>query len=351
MYKRGYNVSTRASGDVHTFAVISGVHWHHHLLPDLRELGSVTIFDSAALGFTYENLHQSGGHKRTELNRLLLESLRSAHKKKPVDWIFFYVGGLELSATTLQRIAEELGIPTVNMFLDDKHSWEGVLVGDQHTGVIDIAGHFDLAWTSARVACEWYLVEGGRPLYMPEGFDQQAFYPRQVEKDMPISFVGAAYGFRPEIINKLKRRHVPVQTFGAGWSATSFAKDLSDIFNRSQINLGMGGIGYSERLTNLKGRDFDVPGTGGGVYLTTYNADLAQHYEIGKEILCYQSFDELLELIRYYLARPDEAATIAEAGRQRCLTEHRWLHRYEKICRMLGVLQASQEDEKVYCAA
>ena len=34
------------------------------------------------------------------------------------------------------------------------------------------------------------------------------------------------------------------------------------VINRSKINLGMGGIGYSERLTNVKTRDFEIPGTG-----------------------------------------------------------------------------------------
>ena len=59
---------------------------------------------------------------------------------------------------------------------------------------------------------------------------------------------------------------------------------------------------------------------------------------MGREIVCYRSRDEMLELIRYYLVHPDEARQIAEAGRERCLREHRWLHRYVKILNILGVL-------------
>jgi len=114
--------------------------------------------------------------------------------------------------------------------------------------------------------------------------------------------------------------------------------DVVEIFNRSCINLGMGGIGYSERLTNLKARDFEIPGTGGGVYVTSFNPDLAQHFIIGEEILCYRNREEMLELIRYYLARPDEAREIARRGRERCLREHRWLHRYQRVCKILGIL-------------
>ena len=42
------------------------------------------------------------------------------------------------------------------------------------------------------------------------------------------------------------------------------------ILNRSTINLGMVGIGYSESLTNLKARDFEIPGTGGGMFDMTF---------------------------------------------------------------------------------
>ena len=82
----------------------------------------------------------------------------------------------------------------------------------------------------------------------------------------------------------------------------------------------MGGIGYSERFTNVKGRDFEIPGTGGGVYLTSFNPDLAQSFVVGEEILCYSNRDEMLELIRYYLAHPEEARAIAARGRggKRC---------------------------------
>jgi spore maturation protein CgeB len=101
----------------------------------------------------------------------------------------------------------------------------------------------------------------------------------------------------------------------------------------------MGGIEYSETLTNVKGRDFEIPGTGGGMYLTSFNPDLAQHFVVGEEIACYRNRDEMLELIRHYLKRPDEAEAMAARARDRCLREHRWRHRYEKMLRILGILR------------
>jgi spore maturation protein CgeB len=43
-------------------------------------------------------------------------------------------------------------------------------------------------------------------------------------------------------------------------------------------------------------------------------------------------------LTRYYLAHPEEARRISADARQRALREHRWLHRYARVCEILQVL-------------
>lgn len=338
--ERGYTPAPRQRGEIHTFACFPSYGWHRHLLPDLRELGPVTHFDYEALGYSFDEFSRCDARsiaRREEMSARILPALRAAHAERPVDWIFWYGGGQDTSRTVVARIAEELGIPVANMSLDDKQGWAGATASGWRAGAADITAAFDLYATSARVACEWHLIEGGRPLYMPEGFDASAYQPREVERDLPVSFVGVAYGFRVVVLEELRRHGVAAAAFGAGWPAGK-AADIVGIFNRSRINLGMGGIEYSEELTNVKGRDFEIPGTGGGMYLTSFNPDLALHFHVGTEIVCYRGRDEMLELIRYYLARPDEANAIACAARERSLREHRWLHRYETMLRVLGVL-------------
>jgi hypothetical protein len=306
----------------------------------LRELGPVTHFDYKVLGYRSEEMVQGTARAaalRDEMAAQILPALRAAHERRMVDWVFFYGGGQEIPPKIVRQIVEELNIPVVNLSLDDKQGWAGQSAADCRTGSVDITREFDLFVTSARVACEWHMAEGGRPLYLPEGFDATMYAPSETHRDLEVSFVGGAYGFRRSIIDDLRRHGVDVAAFGAGWPAGR-AENVVDVFNRSRINLGMGGIEYSEELTNVKGRDFEIPGTGGGIYLTSFNPDLAQHFVIGGEIVCYGNRDEMLELIRYYLARPDDAAAIARRGRERCLREHRWLHRYQTMLRILGVL-------------
>jgi hypothetical protein len=340
---RGYTPSRRRMGEVHTFACVPLFGWHEHLLPDLYELGPVTHFDYTALGFEVEELARTDRHgiaRRREMVKLIVPALREAHRQRPVDWVFCYGGGQDTSPQVIRQITDELGIPTVNMSLDDKQGWAGPWNDECRTGAVDITAVFDMFMTSARVACEWHMVEGGRPIYMPEGFSKVSYRPMLVTQDIPVSFIGAAYGFRMSAIGFLRRHGVDVHTFGPRWGTQAvWGDDQVRVINRSLINLGMGGIEYSESLTNVKTRDFEIPGTGGGVYLTSFNPDLAQHFRAGEEILCYRNRDEMLELVRYYLARPEEACAIARRGRERCLQEHRWLHRYQKSLQVLGVLE------------
>lgn len=338
---RGYSPSKRKIGEIHTFACIPQFSWHSQLLPDLRELGPITLFDYIALGFRHDEFAYSGRigiERRRDMTTRVYESFRAAHAEKPVDWLLCYGGGQDNSASVIRRITDEFGVPTANMTFDDKHGWVGPNVGEHRTGSGDITKEFDLFVTSARVACEWHMLSGGRPIYMPEGVDINHFSPIGLERDIPVSFVGAAYGFRQAVVRFLKKYGIPIRTFGVGWPGEGWVPDSVQIFNRSQINLGMGGIGYSESLTNVKGRDFEIPAVGGGVYLTSFNPDLAQHFVIGDEILCYRNREEMVELIRHYLARPEEAIQIAARGRVRCRREHRWLHRYKKMLTILGVL-------------
>jgi hypothetical protein len=338
---RGWTVRPRAHGDVHTFAFLPDIGWHSSMLPDLRELGPVSRYDYVADGYRVEDFwtrSRAALEGRRRMMDSALEAMRAAHRERPLDWAFIYASGVEIAPSFLRRAAEELGVPLVNMCFDDKNSWSGVEMDGHRAGQIDLIPWFDLSWTSASIACEWYLVEDGRPVYMPEGFSAQHYYPRDVKADLGVSFVGAAYGFRTAVVDYLRRNRVPVATFGAGWPGAAWVDDAAEVFCRSVVNLGMGGIGYDEDLTNVKGRDFEIPGCGGGVYLTRFNADLAKHFAVGSEILCYANRDEMLELIRDLLAHRDDAAAIAARARSRAMNEHRWVHRFQKVCRILGIL-------------
>lgn len=339
----------RLLGEINTFAIIPLRSWHKTLLPDLRALGPVVLFDYAASVPEDDTLHYDASflERRESLNRDLLRTFEETVAHFPVDWVFAYARGEHLLASAVREIRKRYGVPTVNMCLDDKNAWGAKTIGGQVAGSRGLVTAFDLWWTSARVTVDWVNAEGGHGIYLPEGCSPDLYPADEIPYTIPVSFVGGAYGARPAMIRYLREHGVPVQVFGPGWGGNSAValERMIETLRTSQINLGHGGVGYSSTLTNVKARDFDVPCAGGGVYLTTFNADLAQHFHIGQEILCWHSYDELLELIRYYLPRPDLCRTMARRARARCLTEHRWLHRYQQICRILGLLAEEGSDE------
>jgi spore maturation protein CgeB len=87
----------------------------------------------------------------------------------------------------------------------------------------------------------------------------------------------------------------------------------------------------------VKTRDFEVPGTGGGAYVTSYSKDLVSHFDIGREIFCYRDRWELVELLRELLNNQSLIAEAAQVARARCLRDHRWLHRYKRIAEVLQI--------------
>ena len=150
-----------------------------------------------------------------------------------------------------------------------------------------------------------------------------------------LSFVGSWRPERGKIVNSLRRHGVRTEVFGSGWPDGQRCEYPERVYRESQLNLGLGFASPSEKITSLKARDFECPGSG-ACYLTTYNWELALHYEIGKEILCYRSIEELIELISYYRRRPDECLAIAVAAHGRCLREHTWERRFRKLFAEVG---------------
>jgi spore maturation protein CgeB len=90
-------------------------------------------------------------------------------------------------------------------------------------------------------------------------------------------------------------------------------------------------------------RDFEIP-IAGGFYLTQNCPELSHYYDIGREIAVWDTAGDVLERCQYYLARPDERARIAEAGRLRAMKNHTWRHRFSRMANQLGMRLPEEAD-------
>lgn len=112
-----------------------------------------------------------------------------------------------------------------------------------------------------------------------------------------------------------------------------FAKSLEEmpiIFHESKINLN---ITAKSIRSGLSLRVFDVLGCG-GFLITNYQTELSEVFEIGKDLVAYESMEHLKELCTYYLAHDDERQEIARNGYKKV----KQLHTYDvRLVQMLEI--------------
>ncbi len=327
----------KPKGGLSIIAVYHNYNWENaSLLPALEKFGEVRHCD------WFEEFDHTRRDWRSSLkarmNRELVERMRLLFDEQKPDVVFTYLAGEIVFPETVRDIAG-LGVPLIHFSLNDKEHFVGKIRDGLAFGSRDICPMFDICWTSTADAVKKYCVEGATPVYLPEGANPEIHMPVACEKTIDVSFVGQRYGNRPETVNRLKKAGIRVEAFGYGWPNGPLPTgEMVSIYSKSRINLGFGGVdGYKETFC-LKGRDFEIP-MSGGLYLTEYHRELETVYDIGREIVAYVGIDDLVEKIKWLLANPGAAEAIRQAGRRRALTDHTWEKHFEKIFSLLNLLQ------------
>lgn len=326
----------KSKGTLRIIAVYHHYNWENESLrPSLEKFGTVRHYD---WGGQFDHRREKAWHGsvREAMNRDLILRLGQWMKEEKADLLFTYLSGELVTPRTLQEI-RNFRVPLVNLYLNDKENFVGRIRQGRAMGMRDICRYFDLCWTSTVDALKKYRVEEAVPLYLPEGANPDIHRPHPGGETVDVSFVGQCYGNRPDIIHRLRKQGIDVKTYGYGWPEGPLSMDeMVRLYSRSRINLGFGGIAGHGSAYCLKGRDFEIP-MSGGLYLTEYHPELERVYA-PDEIVTYRGFDDLVGKIRYLLAHPDEAEKIRERGFQRARNSHTWEMRFERIFRLIGLL-------------
>lgn len=327
----------KKKGELRILSIYHDYNWEGASLgPSLAKFGEVCHFDWRDPALAAGKQPGDAGWMEA-MHAGLLDGVRSLKAVKPFDVVFTYLSGEQITADTLATL-RGLGAPIVNLALNDKESFVGKVRNGRASGARDICRGFDLCWTSTEDALEKYVVEGATPIYLPEGANPEIHKPYDEERIYDVSFVGQCYGNRSEVVSHLREAGIPVKTFGPGWPDGPLStEEMVRTWSRSKINLGFGGVQGHKETYCLKGRDFEVP-MSGGLYLTEHHDELLPFYEIGREIVTYRSLDDLVGKIRWLLDNPERAEAIRRSGRERALREHSWEMRFDRVFRLVGVL-------------
>jgi spore maturation protein CgeB len=108
--------------------------------------------------------------------------------------------------------------------------------------------------------------------------------------------------------------------------------DVSEVFYKSKININITRI-YA--LDGLSDRIFNVLFSG-GFLISNRNDALLELFDDKKEVVTFDSVEELKSLIKYYLKNETERNKIALSGYQKVIKEHSFTNRIEYIIKNIG---------------
>lgn len=99
------------------------------------------------------------------------------------------------------------------------------------------------------------------------------------------------------------------------------------VFNTAKINLN---ISLRSIVNGIPLRGLDIMGSG-GFLLTNYQADFLEHFVPDEDYVYYDSYEDLMGKVEYYLSHEKERKEIAENGLQKICRSHTYDKRIEEM--------------------
>jgi spore maturation protein CgeB len=339
----------------------------------LREEGILALFD-------HDPEARGTAPARARFSEAFIAAVEAAHRARPLDLVITYVHGSHLEPAAIDRVRERVA-PILEFHCNNIHQFHLVR---------RIAKHFTLCLVPEREALADYRRAGATPWYFPMAANPAVYRPRPGPVRYGATFAGQRYGDRTALVLALLDAGIDTHVFGQGWTwgpggdasrtpaaeqgaagalgqlvsqtlagrlpwravadglawralvgrhAGSLHGPVSDdayiaLFSESRISLGFLILGDSHRtlrpLRQVRLREFEAT-MAGAFYLTGWIEELADLYEIGKEIVCYRSRAEMVDLARWYLAHDEEREKVRRAGHARAQRDHTWQRRFEDL--------------------
>lgn len=154
--------------------------------------------------------------------------------------------------------------------------------------------------------------------WFPNAYPDDIIHRLDIEKTVNVGFCG---NDRPEI-------HY-LDKFGIKKDLFVLGDDMVKSINSYKIH-------FNKNIRDdINYRTFETCGCG-TFLLTNYTHNLEKLFEIGKELVTYNSLFEIDEIIKYYLENDRERDQISESGYNRVKNEHTYYHRAKKLIKIIN---------------
>lgn len=169
-------------------------------------------------------------------------------------------------------------------------------------GLVLLARACDVVCSPCKRSCEAFR-DAGCPnvnqIFMT--FSAKTYFPQELDKKRNVVFLGVLDEKRHEIIERLRKDGITVET------PEAWLKDAAKVIGESKISLN---FARGELVSN---RVFWTMAS--GTFLLTEDCqDLHAAFEPGKHFVTWTEYDELREAIEHWLGHDEEREAIAAAG-------------------------------------
>lgn len=114
--------------------------------------------------------------------------------------------------------------------------------------------------------------------------------------------------------------------------AADYLAETPYIFHDSKINLN---ITLRSIKSGIPLRCMEIMSCG-GFLLTNFQSDFLKHFVAGEDFVYFESNDDMLQKIDYYLAHEKERTSIAESGYQKVIKNHSYETIFQQIFNIIG---------------
>jgi spore maturation protein CgeB len=247
---------------------------------------------------------------------------------------------LSLTGQLHPMVLEELG----KVALGRRILWWGdPPANSQRWGMLDPG--WDFIYVKDRATENKLRLAGRNAHLLHEAMNPLWHKPVAAQKNGSVVVAGNYYAFRQAMILRLQKQGVAFQLYGPPpprWAHPEIKKlhtgkylvreEKSRIFGEGAACLNTFPLSEGN---SLNCRAFEVAGAG-GLQIIEYRPAIEECFEPGKELLTFQTYDELLDHIDRARKFPAEMCCIREAGARRALAEHTYRHRLETILGNIG---------------
>jgi spore maturation protein CgeB len=169
--------------------------------------------------------------------------------------------------------------------------------------------------------------------YLPEACNPRWHRPIVPAGTEPhLAVAGSMYPYRVRLVERLISKGIPVRVYGAQlprWIGDTPARASHSgrtVFGDEKARMYRSAAGvlssmHPAEISGANGRLFQATGCGGAV-LSEFRPAVAELFDVGKEVLVYRDFDELVDQATRLLSEPGLTARIGDAAARRAHQDH-----------------------------